>query len=897
MEYINNLKISLKLPLFSMIFLIIACGSVGMTAYSDAKRVFTEETHMMLSAIVTARKAELNIYMESIQRNIITLAGNPHTVEALQAFKKGWSDLKAQKIDPETFLQDTYMNKNPYSLEERGLYYDAKNQTTYNQAHVKYHSIFHLLKIRHDYYDIFLFNPEGDLLYTVAKEADYATNFKNGLWKNTNLARGLKETLEDFYQIQDDNKAIHKSHFHDYTRYGPSNNKLQSFITSSIYDETGKIIGVIGLQIPLTRINEIMQKYEGLGETGETYLVGSDFTLRTNSRFSKKDPIDILLTDTPHITKALNGETASKSLKNYRDVPSYTHYSALSFLGVDWAIIAEISDTEMNAPIKRMGNIMFTVSFLILNILAFMAFILTRSLAHPLSQMTNVMKILSSGNNAISIPHKDRKDEIGAIARAVEIFKTAAIERELLKLKAQTAQIALKEEEQKRQEEKDAQQTSLIVEKENKARLVAKLEGKKELAHRVLQLERSELLLEKQASDLKILSQDLKIERDKAHETADTKSNFLASMSHEIRTPMNGILGMIGLLLDTKLSHEQKSLADDVQYSADNLLVIINEILDFSKLESGSTRLEIINFDINHTITSAMKLLHPVARKANVDLSYTLANNGQEWLQADQARIRQIIINLVGNAIKFSYDGEVNLSCECTPLEDNQIELLITIKDTGIGISSEQIQYLFERFSQADNSISRKYGGTGLGLTICKELINLMEGEIDVESEIGLGSTFWFKITCPAGLAQTAQKKEALKFIQSENASQYTILVAEDNFINQRLIGNLLLKFKHKFDFANDGHEALKMTQKTRYDLILMDIQMPHMDGITATKEIRKLESAAGKIPIIALTANVMENMEAEYYEAGMNDFISKPIDRDLFHAAIQRVMAEKGSS
>ncbi|MEO1053238.1 MAG: ATP-binding protein [Bacteroidota bacterium] len=361
------------------------------------------------------------------------------------------------------------------------------------------------------------------------------------------------------------------------------------------------------------------------------------------------------------------------------------------------------------------------------------------------------------------------------------------------------------------------------------------------------------------------------------------KEQFLANMSHEIRTPINGIAGMVSLLSETAVSQEQSQYLNAIKNSADNLKVIINDILDLSVIESGKLKFEHIGFNIRSQLTAVIDTFQFQAKEKDIELKYSIENEADLIVLGDPVRLNQVLINLVSNAVKFTHSGEIRVDVKVMSKDDKKIRIRFAVSDTGVGISDEKIESIFDTFTQADESVTRRFGGTGLGLSICKQLVELQNGAMRVESEENVGSTFIFEIPYDLGndedLIKSRSFHDSSKSINGKNTFKgLKVLLVEDNDINRLYAASILKKWGCTTETAENGFIALEKLKKNVYHVVFMDIQMPVMDGFEATKNIRNTFAAPkSDIPIIALTANAIKGDNERCFAVGMNDYLSKP--------------------
>jgi signal transduction histidine kinase/CheY-like chemotaxis protein len=380
-------------------------------------------------------------------------------------------------------------------------------------------------------------------------------------------------------------------------------------------------------------------------------------------------------------------------------------------------------------------------------------------------------------------------------------------------------------------------------------------------------------------AELQRVNTELILSRDKAEEGSRAKSEFLANMSHEIRTPMNGITGMTDLALGTDLTGEQRDYLNTVKASTDSLLTVLNDILDFSKVEAGKLDLDMISFHLRHRIEDTVRLVAVPAHQKGLEVHCDISPDVPEFVVGDPVRLGQILLNLAGNAVKFTEHGGVTVEVSVLASKTSEVAIEFAVRDTGIGIPPNKQQTIFEAFSQADGSTTRRFGGTGLGLTISARLVALMGGKLQVESREGKGSCFRFIAHMQVDNRRVPVAATAPPALPPHVPNKLRVLLVEDNAVNQKVALHILQKHGHRVTVAGNGREAMEALLRDRFDAVLMDVQMPEMNGFEATAAIRRSERGTNRhVPIIAMTAHAMKGDREECLEAGMDAYLTKPI-------------------
>ncbi|EDZ63257.1 multi-sensor hybrid histidine kinase [Sulfurimonas gotlandica GD1] len=846
-----------------------------------------------------------------------------------------WSQTKAN-IDFLTLLISEYKNSN------NNLSEFVK---TYNYVDIRNKNQNDLLKLvkHYDYiYDLFLINDEGDILYTVAQEDDLGTNLLEGEYSSTKFAASYSKTIKDG-----------KINFSDLELYKPSNNVITGFLTAPLVDDKGNRVGVMAVQLKAERISSLFN--DGVNRTSN-YLLSSDGLLISDmASLTDRSKVEALVLKEWYISH--KNEESLETMSGYKNPFSQDvigTYDNVDVLGVKWILFSEINEESIYKIANKATYKAFIFFIITMIIVVIVAFFISRRIVKPIKSLLDASIKFSRGERDVSL-NLGCKGEIGELESAFNIMIYSLKENEE-RLKEQTSEA--KKALQELAEQKfalDAHSIVAITDVKGTITFVnekfIEISGypREELIgknHRLLNSglhgmefwnnmyatvssgkiwhdevcniakdghfywvdttivpfmnennkPKSYVAIRTDITDKKAAELELIEANEIAEESVKAKSEFLATMSHEIRTPMNGVIGMLGLLMNTKLDETQRRQASLAEGSAKALLTLINDILDFSKLEAEKMELDNIDFNLRDELETFRDTIAIKAQEKGIEVILDTSDIKTDIINADLGRIRQILFNIVGNAVKFTSKGHVLIKASLTLVDKVNARLILKMSDTGIGIPNDKLDRLFESFSQVDASTTRKYGGTGLGLAIVQKLCSLMGGKIDVKSDLGHGSTFTVDIGVKLSKSSSLVKTPIADNIEFDKNTK--VLLVEDNQTNQIVAQGILNSFGLNADVANNGIEALELLKDSakKYDVVLMDCQMPELDGYDTTRAIR--DAKAGKayisIPIIAMTANAMAGDKEKCSIAGMDDYLSKPLDPELLRSTLAKWLLKK---
>ncbi len=678
-----NLKISQKLPLLVVSASLFLAIALGVTAYFQASASLENEVEQKLNLALTSRKAAMTNLFTDIKKDLAVTAASPMVSEALSSFSLAWLNLSG---DAKSTLQDLYIRSNKYPVGEKDKLDAASDSSEYTQLHKRYHPWFRQYLEARGYYDVFLFDLEGNLIYSVYKEPDFATNFENGEWNKTNLA--------EVFAAAKNAQSADQQFFKDFSAYAPSNGAPASFIGMPV--TVGNVtIGVVAIQIPIGRINSLMQNQAGLGETGESYLVGSDFLMRSDSRFSKETTILQRKIETEPVKQALAGKSGVMNATDYRGMAVFSEYSAIEFMGTKWAMIVEIDQAEFLAPVVSMRNNMALICVVLLLLVSCVGFFFARSIVKALVSVIGAMNILASGDLNVEVPSKDRSDEIGDMAMALQVFKDSAIEQKRLEAEARAHEQQQLEREREEQKKEEAR---LEAERERER---AEAEAQKKRADHIQALINAfDVKIAELLSTLTGAATELQTTANSLVETADgtkTLSSAVAAAALEASTNTQTVASAAEELTSaigeiSRQTNQAATISENAVVEADNSTKTVSELAVSAK--KISEVINLINDIAGQTNLLALNATIEAARAGEAGKGFAVVASEVKNLANQTAKATEEI-SLQINEMQASTDGTVGAIEKIS-------KVIQSIRATTTGISSA-----VEEQSAATNEISR----------------------------------------------------------------------------------------------------------------------------------------------------------------------------------------------
>jgi len=842
-----------------------------------------------------------------------------------------WSEDKL-KLEFISRLEDGFIKSN-LSLSEYVKSHD------YMMLVKDYQNDFINISRNYDYvYDIFMIDKSGNLLYSVKKESDLGTNLFNGEHSTTSFAKICRETLSDG-----------EIHFSDLEHYKSSNNRIYSFMAAPFFNEVGDIVGVISIQLKTNKmISQLREKEHRIGFAhyivGEDGLLRSSISNPDDVLHRRIDTKNFELW---HRNETKNHKMSHDSSISTYVGPDGKNvigiHKDINFFGIKWILISEIDEDIALSSSREIAISSIITVLVAIVIILIIVFLISKKITEPIEKLAKASEEITH-SSARNIVYVEAQNEIGLLADSFNNMVTQLSENEaILEERSIEAEEALRELSAQKLA-LDAHAIVAITDVQGTITYVndkfVEISGysKHELVgqnHRILNSglfpfefwqemyrtissgnvwhaeirniakdgryywvdttivpfldssgkPQSYIAIRADITEKVKINKELVLAKNQAEVGAKAKAEFLASMSHEIRTPMNGVLGMLGLLLNSKLSDTQRHQVFIAQTSAQSLLTIINDILDFSKIEAGKVELENIEFNLRNELGDFAEAISFRAQEKGVEVILDTKDIEKTIIVADPGRFRQIMTNLVGNAIKFTSEGEVVITVSLKVKDEKSATIFASVKDKGIGISKDKLDSLFDSFSQVDSSTTRKYGGTGLGLSIAKQLTELMGGKISVESEVGVGSTFSFSID--VGLSE-----HSMLVMPRVDVTGKNVLIVDDNSVNLEILSEQLLRWGMNVTEASSAKSAIDLivAQVDKniippFDIALLDMHMPYTDGEELGKDIRTRKECDG-MKMVMMTSLGSRSDAKVYASIGFNGFFTKPTTtKDLFKA------------
>ncbi|MEE8311828.1 MAG: response regulator [Candidatus Binatia bacterium] len=850
-----SIRISTKLISLTLAGVLGSIAILGWLAVDNGTNALLMQQTRALEAVRTSRQSYVRNYFDIIREQIVNFARDEMIVEATMAFARAFREVSRQTglatgpgtpahleleryydleyrprleaaggswrgtdgyipVLPEArILQTLYISGNPNPVGRKHLLDTADSGSDYDGVHARFHPLIRGFLDSFGYYDIFLFDLEGNLVYSVFKEADYATNVVDGPYEATNFAGVYRAALQ---------VAVGETVMQDFAPYDPSYGAPASFIGAPVF-HGGERVGVAVFQMPVDEINEIMTNVAGLGDSGETYLVGADGRMRSNSRFAEESTILAQQVDTMAARRALAGESGTLVLLDYRGIDVLSSFGPLDLPGLDWAILAEIDMAEVTAPAAALRNRILVIgAFLALGIGLITLFFLRRAILAPLGRLSRGAQAVERGDYSARVEVVSA-DELGSLAATFN-HMTASI----------AADVDRREREQA----------------------------------------------------------ELQAAREAADAANQAKSGFLANMSHELRTPMNAIIGYSEMLMEEAEDLSPEEFVPDlakIHAAGKHLLALINGVLDLSKIEAGRMELYLESFDVGTMLDDVEATVQALVTKKN-NRWVLERGDGLGTMRADLTKLRQTLFNLVSNSAKFTENGTLTLAVRRIGAPGGD-RFRFSMRDTGIGIAPDKLGSIFEEFTQEDASTTRKFGGTGLGLAITKRFCVMMGGDVTVESELGVGSTFTIdlpaEVVDPVAVEEAARRDARLGVTSPGRC----ILVIDDDPNARDLMARALERDGFEVATAASGDEGLDAARRLHPTAITLDVMMPGKDGWTVLQELQA-DAELRDIPVVMVS---MIDDKSMGYALGATDYLTKPVDREQLLRALDRYRCPEG--